>query len=64
MGVVTGEHRYQDCRDPSCQRYACRVWREAETEGYERGRAVGEAEGHAAGYADGTAASAKPRGSG
>jgi hypothetical protein len=39
MGLTFVEHRYQTCRDPDCQRYACRVYRE----GFEAGRAIAEA---------------------
>ena len=55
MGVLTDErqHRYQTCRDESCQRYACRIWREAYQAGYEDGSAHGYALGHAGGYSEG-----------
>ena len=50
LGVLTNgrtqEHRYQTCRDESCERFACRVWRE----GYGAGHGAGKAEGHAEGY--------------
>ena len=26
---VTGQHRYDSCRDGECERLACRAWREA-----------------------------------
>jgi hypothetical protein len=64
MGVVNGEHRYQACRDPECQRFACRVYQEGEQTGFDRGHAVGEAEGYASGLADGLAACPGPHGSG
>jgi hypothetical protein len=47
------EHRYQTCRDESCERFACRVWREGFREGYERGYGAGHAAGEAVGYAKG-----------
>ncbi len=61
MGVLTGarqQHRYQTCRDESCERFACRVWKEGFREGYEQGFAEGEAVGRAAGFAEGYAAGA------
>jgi flagellar biosynthesis/type III secretory pathway protein FliH len=60
MGVLTDatQHRYQTCRDESCERFPCRVFREGYREGYEDGHAGGYAAGHAAGYADGYAAGA------
>ena len=54
MGVQLGtseEHRYQLCRDESCQRFACRVYREGYHNGREQGKAEGYAAGEAAGYA-------------
>jgi flagellar biosynthesis/type III secretory pathway protein FliH len=55
MGVlgVRTEHRYQTCRDESCERFGCRVYREGHRHGKEEGRAEGRAEGHAEGYAEG-----------
>jgi hypothetical protein len=46
-------HDYRRCRDEGCERYACRIWREAYQDGYEDGSAAGYAAGHAAGYAEG-----------
>lgn len=62
MGSTTGtstEHRYPLCRDESCERYACRIFKEGQRDGYDlgwhRGRAAGHAEGFQAGYAEGVA---------
>ena len=72
MGVLTNgrtqEHRYQLCQDGSCQRFACRVYRDGFREGYGAGhgagRAEGEAIGYATGHADGYAAGAASCGDG
>jgi hypothetical protein len=57
LGMLTNgrtqEHRYQTCRDESCERFACRVWREGFREGYGAGHGAGKAEGHAEGYDEG-----------
>ena len=56
LEVLTGDrtqHRYQACQDESCQRYACRVYREGYEAGHGAGQAAGEAKGHAAGYSEG-----------
>ena len=45
MGSANGQHPYQACRDPDCERYACRVWKEAFEEGYD--------DGYRQGYDDG-----------
>ena len=29
MGSGNSQHPYQACRDEDCERYACRVWKEA-----------------------------------
>jgi hypothetical protein len=61
MGVMNGartQHRYQTWPDESCERFACRVWKEGFREGYERGYAEGEAAGRATGFAEGYAAGA------
>lgn len=42
-----GEHRYEACTDPWCQRFPCRVYREGLAEGRERGYAEGYAHGQA-----------------
>jgi hypothetical protein len=58
LGVLTDErtqHRYQTCRDESCERFACRIWREGVREGYQRGAAGGDAQAHTEGYAAGAA---------
>jgi len=52
LGVQT-QHDYRRCRDESCQRYACRIWREAHAHGRDEGEAIGEARGHARGYSEG-----------
>jgi hypothetical protein len=51
----TDEHRYQLCRDESCQRFACRVYREGRAEGRGAGEVTGYAEGFAEGYAQAAA---------
>jgi hypothetical protein len=60
LGVLTNgrtqEHRYQTCRDESCERFACRVWRE----GYGAGKADAHAEGYDEGFVDGMAACPGP----
>jgi hypothetical protein len=56
MGVLNGartQHRYQTCRDESCERFGCRVYREGYAAGHAAGRAEGEAVGHAQGYTEG-----------
>jgi len=53
MGVLTDErrqHRYQTCRDGSCQRFACRIYKEGYSDGYDDGYGAGHAAGEAAGY--------------
>jgi flagellar biosynthesis/type III secretory pathway protein FliH len=49
MGSGNGQHPYQACRDSSCEKYACRVWKEAWDEAYREGRD----DGYKAGYDDG-----------
>ena len=59
LEVLTGErtqHDYRRCQDEGCQRYACRVYREAYRRGRDEGEAIGEARGHARGYSEGWAA--------
>jgi hypothetical protein len=65
MGVLTGartQHRYQTCRDESCERFACRVYKEGHRHGYDQGYAegylAGQAIGYTAGYAEGYAVGA------
>ena len=56
MGVRTRtstEHRYQLCRDEYCERYVCRVYREACRDGLDEGRRRGFDEGSPPGYAEG-----------
>jgi hypothetical protein len=58
MGVMNGartQHRYQACRDESCERFACRVYREGFRHGYDQGYAEGYLAGQAAGYTEGYA---------
>jgi hypothetical protein len=58
MGVLTNartQHRYQTCRDESCDRFACRVYREGRRDGYDEGYAEGYLAGQAAGYTEGYA---------
>ena len=38
MGSGNGQHPYQACRDEQCERYACRIWKEAWREAYREGR--------------------------
>lgn len=52
---ASDEHRYQRCRDESCERFLCRVYKEGQRDGYELGRLRGHAEGYAKGYGDGYA---------
>ena len=49
MGSGNSQHPYQACRDPECERYACRVWKEAFKEGYDDGFV----DGYGAGFSDG-----------
>ena len=58
------QHDYRRCRDEDCQRYACRIWREAHREGYDEGYNDGYGAGHAAGYSAGYAAGAASSGDG
>lgn len=37
MGSGNGQHDYHACRDPECERYACRVYREGLADGYDDG---------------------------
>ncbi len=56
MGVLNGartQHRYQTCRDESCERFACRVYKEGYRRGHDTGHAIGYAEGYTAGEAAG-----------
>ncbi|HEV8279793.1 MAG TPA: hypothetical protein VGQ26_29450 [Streptosporangiaceae bacterium] len=50
------QHDYRRCRDESCDRFACRVYREGRRDGYDEGYAEGYLAGQAAGYAEGYAA--------
>lgn len=54
-------HPYQHCGDSSCERFACRIYREGYADGYDdgyragydAGRASGYSEGYTAGFSDG-----------
>jgi flagellar biosynthesis/type III secretory pathway protein FliH len=56
-------HPYQLCRDESCERFPCRVYKDGYRDGYDdgyrdgydAGRASGFSEGYSAGYSDGAA---------
>ena len=50
------QHRYQTCRDGSCERFPCRVYKEGYSDGYDDGYAAGEAAGYDRGHSDGYAA--------
>ena len=47
------DHLYEDCEDPDCPRFPCRVYKEGIEVGYRRGYNKGYADGYTAGYADG-----------
>jgi hypothetical protein len=49
------QHDYRRCPDQSCQRFACRIYREGFGEGYQRGAVAGFAQGEAVGYERGHA---------
>lgn len=52
MGSTTDtstEHRYPLCQDESCERFACRIFKEGQRDGYE----LGWHRGHAVGFAEG-----------
>lgn len=53
---MSGEHRYESCRDPRCDRKLCEVWREAKAEGYR--------EGYGDGFPDGVLACPRQHASG
>jgi hypothetical protein len=50
MGSQNSQHPYQACRDQGCERYACRIYKEAYADGYEDG------------FADGIASCPRPHG--
>lgn len=57
MGVAVtflgrGRHHYATCRDPLCDRFGCRVYRQGFDAGYEAGASV-SADAYADGYRDG-----------
>jgi hypothetical protein len=60
MGSANGQHPYQACRDPECERFACRAYKE----GYADGYADGTAAAYAAGYDDGLASCPGPHSGG
>ena len=65
MGVrerTSTEHRYQLCRDESCERYICRVFKEGWREGYGEGHRRGYDEGFGAGFSAGLASCPGPHG--
>ena len=49
-------HEYDECDDPDCERFPCRVYREGRERGDEEGYERGVADGYAKGFADGKAA--------
>ena len=52
MGLpLSTQHDYQNCTDPDCPRFACKVYKE----GIDAGQAEGYAEGCTEGYCDGAA---------
>ena len=53
--ATSTSHDYRFCRDPFCQRFACRVYKEGYDDGYGAGSAAGYAAGYAQGYDDGAA---------
>jgi flagellar biosynthesis/type III secretory pathway protein FliH len=53
MGSGNGQHDYHACRDQECERYACRVWKEAWREAYREGLEDGYRQGYDAGYREG-----------
>jgi flagellar biosynthesis/type III secretory pathway protein FliH len=56
MRVINGastQHRYQTCRNESCERFACRVYAEGLRHGHDDGEAEGHAEGYVKGHSDG-----------
>ncbi len=66
MGVRTPtdtEHRYPLCEDESCERYACRIYKEGWRSGHAAGRAEGEAQGYPRAFRDGLASCPGPHGS-
>lgn len=48
MGSGNGQHDYHCCRDPECEKYACRIWKEAWREAWQDGYDTGFVEGIAA----------------
>ena len=53
MGSGNGQHPYQACRDQECDKYACRVWKEAWAEAWAEAFGAGYAAGHEDGFAEG-----------
>lgn len=51
MGSGNGQHDHRTCRDPDCERYACRIWHEALKVGYDEGFEDGYGAGFDAGLA-------------
>jgi len=56
------EHRYDRCNDEFCERYICRVYREAWRDGLDEGRRRGFDEGFSAGFSEGLASCPGPLG--
>jgi len=50
------EHRYDQCGQDDCPRFACRVYKEGYVRGYQEGAAAGYEAGLADGFAEGYAA--------
>ena len=50
MGSGNGQHDYHACRDQECERYACRIWKEAWARGLRDGQ----------GYDDGSSTASVP----
>jgi len=65
MGARTDtrqDRRYQTCRDPFCDRFPCRVYREGHRDGLDEGRRRGYDEGFSAGFSEGLASCPGPHG--
>jgi flagellar biosynthesis/type III secretory pathway protein FliH len=65
MGLLTGnaaEHRYEQCGDDYCQRFACRVYKQGYSDGWRDGHLAGYAEGYTEGFSEGYAEGASDAG--
>jgi len=49
------DHLYEDCEDPDCPRFPCRVYKEGIEVGYRRGYDEGYGDGYRDGYSAGWA---------